>query len=521
MSHFSFENVVSELTRLDAPIQNGPMMRWQRKALESAGRQTSSNIAVPLSPNQARSTKTPGKTPKSAGKLSSGKKVTPGKSGKKDKVPAKTPSKTPGKGAQCRFIPNRSTTDVELSHYAIFAEKQDLSPSKEPYQHQLTDAMNLKQVPQDAKILCFQKQKAPTAEGHNSNLKVLYSSNKCALPKTASTRQISTQPDRILDAPELLDDYYLNLLHWSSTNFMAVALGNSVYIWNASTGTIVQLMEIEEADEYVSCVRWVKEGTCLAVGLSEGKVQLWDAGQQKLMRTMTGHSSRIGTLDWNSYICSSGSRSGLIMHHDVRVAEHIVANLSNHTQEVCGLSWSPDGRYLASGGNDNLINIWDASLGSDVLPVHTFTHHQAAVKALSWCPWQPHLLASGGGTADRHIRFWNVGTGSCLNSVDAQSQVCSILWSTEYKELISGHGYSQNQLTIWKYPNMIRVADLTGHTARVLCLTMSPDGTTVASAAADETIRLWKCFSTDKFKKQTAYKNSKETQDFGLRSSIR
>lgn len=45
------------------------------------------------------------------------------------------------------------------------------------------------------------------------------------------------------------------------------------------------------------------------------------------------------------------------------------------------------------------------------------------LKALAWCPWQPHLLASGGGTADRHIRFWNCSTGQCVDSVDTKSQV--------------------------------------------------------------------------------------------------
>lgn len=49
--------------------------------------------------------------------------------------------------------------------------------------------------------------------------------------------------------------------------------------------------------------------------------------------------------------------------------------------------------------------------------------HQAAVKALAWCPWLPSLLASGGGTADRKIRFWNCNSGVCINDIDTQSQV--------------------------------------------------------------------------------------------------
>ena len=55
--------------------------------------------------------------------------------------------------------------------------------------------------------------------------------------------------------------------------------------------------------------------------------------------------------------------------------------------------------------------------------LHRLTAHQAAVKALAWCPFQTNLLASGGGTADRCIRFWNTVTGAHLNAVDTQSQV--------------------------------------------------------------------------------------------------
>lgn len=81
-------------------------------------------------------------------------------------------------------------------------------------------------------------------------------------------------------------------------------------------------------------------------------------------------------------VFSNGSRSGHI-HHDVRVADHYIFTLSGHSQEVCGLKWSPDGRYLASLGNDNLVYVWsdvqDGS-GQGSSFVHCFSEHQGAVK---------------------------------------------------------------------------------------------------------------------------------------------
>ncbi|MFT7980841.1 WD40 repeat domain-containing protein, partial [Salmonella enterica subsp. enterica serovar Enteritidis] len=63
-------------------------------------------------------------------------------------------------------------------------------------------------------------------------------------------------------------------------------------------------------------------------------------------------------------------------NHDVRIADHKVAELVSHTSEVCGLEWRSDGAQLATGGNDNLVNIWDArSLSA---PKFTKTNHRAA-----------------------------------------------------------------------------------------------------------------------------------------------
>lgn len=89
--------------------------------------------------------------------------------------------------------------------------------------------------------------------------------------------------------------------------------------------------------------------------------------------------------------------------------------MSQLCNQVCGLKWSPDDRELASGGNDNQLFIWGVN---NTAPQIRFSEHQAAVKAIAWSPHQHGLIASGGGTADRRIRFWNTVTSSSVNSID-------------------------------------------------------------------------------------------------------
>jgi cell division cycle protein 20 (cofactor of APC complex) len=295
--------------------------------------------------------------------------------------------------------------------------------------------------------------------------------------------------------------YYLNLLSWSTTNTLAVALSQAIFLWDASSGSIKELMSVDETpNDYISSVSWIQTGgTHLAVGTASNTVQLWDAQAGRQVRSMSGHAARVSALAWNGPILTSGSKDTTIIHHDVRIQNHIVGTLRQHSQEVCGLSWSPDGAYLASGANDNTLCIWDAAASgsSSTGPRHVLTEHQAAVKALAWSPHERNLLASGGGTADRCIKFWNAASGAMVNSVDTGSQVCALQWSPFEKEILSSHGFAENQLCLWKYPTLARTKELKGHTSRVLHLATSPDGSTTVSAAADETLRFWNVFGVD------------------------
>ncbi|KAF8634222.1 hypothetical protein AX17_004264 [Amanita inopinata Kibby_2008] len=358
-------------------------------------------------------------------------------------------------------------------------------------------------------------------------------------------RSVCKTPYRVLDAPELADDFYLNLVDWSSTNVLGVGLGSCVYLWTAHNAAVNKLCDFADSRDTVSSVSWVQKGTTLAVGTLSGRLHIYDASTLTLQRTYHhAHAQRIGALAWNAHVLSSGSRDRLVLHRDVRVSSHKPFRRGQgHRQEVCGLKWSGDGgpgsASLASGGNDNKVCIWDlrgskrgrfgvgpTSLGSGIgsgqggsigsgtgastggntsedsgngdVPLWKFHEHTAAVKALAWDPHISGVLATGGGTQDKHIRFWNVGTGSMLNELDTGSQVCNLIWSLTSHELVSTHGFSsttaQNQICIWKYPTLNMVASLTGHTNRVLYLAMSPDGETIVTGAGDETLRFWNAF---------------------------
>ncbi|EFX06112.1 cell division protein [Grosmannia clavigera kw1407] len=361
------------------------------------------------------------------------------------------------------------------------------SPQSIAYQDSLADACG---VNINTRILQFK----PAAPESSKPIDLRQQYNRPLKPTTNATqfrRRVATAPDRVLDAPGLIDDYYLNLLDWSSGNQVAIGLERNVYVWSADEGSVSCLLETSP-DTYVSSVKWSGDGAYVGVGLGSGEVQIWDVAEGTKVRSMFGHDTRVGVMGWNKHLLSTGARSGLVFNHDVRIAEHKIAELVSHTSEVCGLDWRSDGAQLATGGNDNLVSIWDARSLS--VPKFTKTNHKAAVKALSWCPWNMSLLATGGGSYDGHIHFWNTTSGARVNSIDTGSQVTSLRWSTGYREIVSTSGFPDNSISIWSYPTLVRNVEIPAHESRVLHSCLSPDGQMLATAAADESLKFWKVF---------------------------
>ncbi|KAJ7812535.1 WD40 repeat-like protein [Mycena leptocephala] len=342
-----------------------------------------------------------------------------------------------------------------------------------------------------------------TAELAYSKSPVCVESRQLLESPRRQLRKVCSTPHRVLDAPELAEDFYLNLVDWSSTDVLGVGrlgLGSCVYIWNAHNATVNRLCDLSDSNDSISSVSW---GSTLAVGTASGRLHVYDAERLTLRRTyQQAHTQRIGAIAWIAHVLTSGAGDHVVHHRDVREATSRPFKRGyGHHGEVCDLKWSEDGGVaavnLASGGNDNKVCIWDlrgsrrgnnagGTAGSVIgapgssgrvdtigdAPLWKFHEHTAAVKALAWIP-SFRVLATGGGAQDNHIRFWNTISGTMLNELDTGSQV-------------------YNLICIWKCPTLDMVASLTGHTNRVLYLAMSPDGETIATGAGDETLRSWK-----------------------------
>jgi cell division cycle 20-like protein 1 (cofactor of APC complex) len=138
-------------------------------------------------------------------------------------------------------------------------------------------------------------------------------------------------PCKVLDAPALQDDYYLNLIDWSTQNFLAVGLASSVYLWNANNSKVTKLCDLGISDSATS-VSWALKGPQLGLGTNSGEVQIWDVNKMKRVRILQGHTNRVGAIAWNSNIVSTGSRDKTILHRDLRQNSSFINKLVGHKQ---------------------------------------------------------------------------------------------------------------------------------------------------------------------------------------------
>ena len=304
--------------------------------------------------------------------------------------------------------------------------------------------------------------------------------------QNSSHRRIKKEPINVMAVSGIRDDFYSHLLDWSSSDKVGVGLNNSAYVWSPNKSSIHKICQFEES-EIVTSVKW-NDNSLLSLGTSCGHIYLLDAEKSKIIRVFDGHESRVGCISWNNSILASGSKDKSILLQDIRSKKKYITKFIGHTKEVCTLAWANNKTVLASGGNDSKVIIWSPK---DQKKETEFSQHQAAVRALTWDPYKNDVLISGGGTEDKTIKIWNYSTNSLIKSVDTGSQICNLVFNENMGEVISTHGYSKNEICIWKYDTMERIACFPAHMKRVIYSTISPCAKYLLTGAADESIKMW------------------------------
>ena len=159
--------------------------------------------------------------------------------------------------------------------------------------------------------------------------------------------------------------------------------------------------------------------------------------------------------------------------------------LGEHANSVIDVSFSPDGRMLASASGDNTVKLWDTDTGK---VIKTLIGHTELVYSVSFSP-NGKMLASA--SNDDTVKLWDTQTGEVIETLTGRhtDPVNGVSFSPDGRMLASASG--DNTVKLWDTDTGKVIKTLSGHTDWVYGVSFSPDGRMLASASADKTVKLW------------------------------
>ena len=269
----------------------------------------------------------------------------------------------------------------------------------------------------------------------------------------------------------------------------------SIRFWDGLTG--LHLRTFKGSNHYASCLVFSLDGKTLAWA-SGLDIRLQDAqtGEEKMR--LTGHEWGMHSmaLSPDGNILASGSEDSTIRLWDMHTGEH-KRTLNGHTDRVYSVAFSTDRKTLASGSDDNTIRLWDVDTGETqrILTAHAgevegVDNGHSSVEGVKSVAFSPDgkTLASGGG--DNVINLWDIGTGKRkMTLVGHTHWVFSLAFSPDGKTLASGSVNSD--IRLWDPHTGESKKTLTGHGDWVRSIAFSPDGETLVSGSDDGSVLIW------------------------------
>lgn len=325
-------------------------------------------------------------------------------------------------------------------------------------------------------------------------------------PQQKSRRRDGLSPSRVLDAAGITSNPRASILAYTA-DALVVALGKKLYMWSPAIARCIY----DSPDEIVCVCASQQRAAC---GVDAGRVHYFnlDMPPQQQHMQIKAHEQCVTALAIHGAHLYSGCAQGRLYVHDVHSGA--VVWCSSLPSAICAVSVSADGSHVAVGTADGLLLFHSANVAEP----KTVCTSQCPVRVVAWSPSTKSCatLAYVGGANNHTLHLYSNGIGekACR---DVGAEVCAAVWSASTSEIVLCHGdlppvtspsagipalaLSNMARTIGIYEvrndNRVKVqAILRGHLDTPCHCALSPDGTTVATAAAGRcaSIRFWSVF---------------------------
>jgi len=301
---------------------------------------------------------------------------------------------------------------------------------------------------------------------------------------------------------------------------------DKLHLWDTATGTPLAALTGHTAP--VNAIAFSPAGQLVATGSADDTIRIWRVATRRTIETLTGDTDAIEDLAFapgpSGQILASASRDGTVRIWNLSTG-HADAVLPFRGSFMRSVAFSPDGKTLATGGSDMKVTLWNIADLSRPELAQTLTGATKTIISLAYSPGGKTIAATetnggammwstaggtgvplrGGthtstglafssdgsmlfsGASYDHLLLWDSATGRQLpTGGEATLGDVTVLAFSPATDSIAVGGLG-GALRIWRSP----VPRFTGHTSGVAGVTITPDGTTVASVGSDRTLRTW------------------------------